>query len=167
LRRGGRDRVAAELRDQARLLDPERHPHWVLERGSLAFRGRDITAFFAEVQGDMVVRNREPFEGVPLLELRKRAEAAGLKVGQLEVKRGDRSLAYASEEDADVIHDEELAKMIAAFGVGAPVRKASAVSPSQRHIPQDFETLTAGGKTVARFPLNDLAYVAFIATLAS
>lgn len=148
-------KICRVLEDQPR-LDELPEFHWIVERGLLALRGIDMTAYVATVSDEMTVERKTPEEGIPLPTLLDRANRHALKVNDLELVRGDKTLAYKSESAADVIHDPELDQFSSALGEDAKVRSATTRMAGDRDLVIDFPSVTARGRTAARFPLNDL-----------
>lgn len=147
-------KICTLLEDQPR-LDELPVFYWTIERGLLALRGIDITAYVATMADEMTVRSPER-DGVSLQTLLGRANRHGIKVTDLELYRGDKTLAYRSESATDVIHDRELDHFAEAFGRAARVRSATTQLDGSRDLLVDFAWDTARGRTVARFPVDDL-----------
>lgn len=94
--------------------------------------------------------------GVNLQVLQHRADKFRVPVGQFQLSRDDRNMAYGSETAPDVIHDTEVGLLVKALGPTAFVQKAEARLPGGRLVQLDFRTLTASGRIAARYPIREI-----------
>jgi hypothetical protein len=148
-------KIARVLADEPRIDGEDLETYWVIERGMLALRGVDFTAYLASVLDQMTVLRPES-DGLSLETLLARAERHRLVVGRLRLTRGDRHVEYGSETSADVIHDEELHALNATFGPSARVHHAVATLAGGGELQFNFRTNTASGRTASKFPVAEL-----------
>lgn len=148
-------KIARVLDDEPRLDADAFDIFWVIERGMLALRGIDFTAYLATVKDRMTVQGQES-AGMRLQTLLDRAGRHGLIVGRLLLARDDRHLEYGSVSSDDVIHDDELQQLNEALGPAARVHEAVAAMRGGGELEFDFRTNTASGRTAAKFAVSDL-----------
>lgn len=150
-------KICKVLDDQPRLDDDLPDYYWAIERGLLALRSTDATAYFASKAEEMQVGSDTVGQGVPLSKLLERAERHELEVSDLELTRGDKALVYRSDSASDVIHDPELDQISETFGTNSQVTKATTRMPGEVDLLVDFRDASTRGRTSAQFPVASLA----------
>lgn len=133
-------------------------PIWRTAHGCLALRGDGWTAYLAPSKADELPSSDEAGDGIAIGELRQRAAATQVGVGNVHLIRGDRSITYESVEFADVVNDPELAQL-AEDRAGGRITRATITLPEGRRLTCDFTTASGTGHTTAIFPVADLVRV--------
>jgi hypothetical protein len=137
-----------------RIGEPERTPRWIVDRGCLALRGLNWTAYVA-------ARRVEEFppeditEPPNLATLRRRASWYRVPINRIQLGRDDRAVTYESINGGDVLGDPELNNAEENFRV-RNIEKAETVLIGGGTVELEFRSRTAAGRTNATFPVGSL-----------
>jgi hypothetical protein len=137
-----------------RIGEPEQTPRWIVDRGCLALRGLNWTAYVA-------ARRIEEFppedsvEPPSLTMLRKRASLYRPPITQIQLGRDDRAVTYESNNGRDVLGDPELNSAEADFRM-RDIEGAEALLAGGGRVEIEFRSRTATGRTSATFPVGSL-----------
>jgi len=137
-----------------RIGEPEQTPRWIVDRGCLALRGQNWTAYVA-------ARRVEEFppedsaEPPNLTALRKRASPYRVPINRIQLGRDDRAVTYESINGGDVLGDSELNNAEENFRV-RDIERAVTVLIGGGTAELEFRSRTAAGRTSATFPVGSL-----------
>ncbi|MTE19654.1 hypothetical protein F0L17_11045 [Streptomyces sp. TRM43335] len=134
---------------------------WVIDRGMLGLQGERFTAFLASKREDLNVP-AEDFDGISIDELVSRSIKHRIPISELELSTDRRTLTYGSEHVEDVSGDAELMNFAEVLGASARVNSAIASIAGARNLRCDFRSLTAHGRTAARFPISEILRAALL-----
>lgn len=129
---------------------------WSLESGNLVLRNGYVAAYAAE--------KTERLQGAPSVEdngisfgvFEERATTNQIRVSELTLAAGGRSVSYSSEGAINVARDERLIAISRALGNEAAVQKAVLQVPGRSALNCNFTSRTTSGKTTALYPILEL-----------
>jgi hypothetical protein len=130
--------------------------NWGVEKGCLALRGDNWTAYFAAKSNELPPR--ETRRGVSVDTLIDGIRQLGVRMTDVKVQQSNFAISIEAVGDADVVDSPDFGQLVAR---GDSVAQVAAIAMSSgRNLIADFVTGTAMGHTNATFPLSELAQAA-------
>jgi len=137
--------------------EPEVFPRWRVDRGCLALRGLNWTAYVAAQTKDRLPPPNPADKAVlPDLDtLRVRAGVNNVPITQVRLGAGDRAVTYESKDGHTVLDDHGLDTAVEDLNI-TEVSEAIARLRGGGRVEIDFSTRTGTGPTNSRLPLGPL-----------
>jgi hypothetical protein len=139
------DRLSPEIRSEL---------FWFIDSHLLGLKGAGFAAYLAEHADELSRVRADVGDGISIGELLTRS--VDVAVNEAELSTGDRVITYASETEADVVHDQQLARIAETLGSEVLVKRVGVTLNRARHLSCDFTTATATGRTSSQLTLPEL-----------
>lgn len=137
---------------------PSEAPTWSVRGGNLVLSVANDLLHFAPRAIDELPTSSDEAPQVLVDQLQRRAQSAGLRLGEVRLSDGDHVISYGAEADADVAYADALGSL-QNLVPNATLTSATAFTGS-KEVRCTFRTRTAAGNSSARFTLSELAGVA-------
>lgn len=138
------------------LEQDDREFAWGIEYGNLVLRNNHVAAYVAEKTDQLDAVPEVEDYGISFSAFEQRATANQIRVNELTLAAGGRSVSYSSEGAINVARDERLRAISQALGEEAVVKKTVVQVPGRSPLNCNFTKRKTNGKTTALYPVLEL-----------